>query len=237
MQAGTTIFVVAAFGLAGCTQIRTVDGFDALAASSDVVSIDGAGWGRSGTFAVAPVGAVGRFRRTAQSSTHNGERLSDGALHFQIEGNDEFGGLSAECAYSRETFDLTEEVSRRTTVTTSFLTGPYVMTCGYFRAGEAIGRIAMHEERSADIRTLRSGRAEIGDSKLGLTSVHAVPGLALDSGEPLGYAMDYASGGQAMLFANGGDRRIALPRTGRDERAAALLSGIALSLMWEPSES
>ncbi|ANY20866.1 hypothetical protein A6F68_02367 [Tsuneonella dongtanensis] len=228
--------LVSCLTVAGCQSITAVDGFDAVAARGEVLRIDGAGWGRSGHFAIAPAGTAGTFQRSAKATAVNGEKLALGDLKVTLAGG-EFDGLSAECAHSRETFEITEQVSRGTTIQSSYLTGPYLLTCGFYRGEAAIGGIAMHEEVANDVRTLRSGRVEVGEVRMRLTSLHSGPGLALPTGEPLGYAMTYGSGDEAVLFVNGGDRRLALPKNGRDERAAAMLAGVALSLVWDPGDS
>lgn len=235
MRRISAAILAAGLTLGACQSITSVDGFDAAASRGEVVSIDGRGVGRSGRFVIAPLGTAGTFKRSAQSRTVNGDKLAIGDLAFSLVGG-EFDGWSAECAHSRETFEISEQVSRRTTLGASYLTGPYVLTCGFYRDGEPLGGIAMHEEVGGSIGSARSGGGEVGPARMRVTSLHSSPGLAIPSGSPLGYAMDFADGGEAVLFANGFDRRVALPRTGRDERAAALLSGIVLSLVWDPGD-
>ena len=232
-----TIVTAAALCLAGCATAE-MDGFAEVAAKSELVNIEGVGWGRSGNFTLSPLGVAGKFRRSAGSSTVNGDKLSQGRVVFDLIGDGEFGGLQAECAHSRETFETSERVSRRATFGTSTLIGPYVMTCGFFRGADDIGGIEVREEQGGtfDGRTLRSGHADVGDAKMRLASIHAIPGIEMPSGPPMGYAMDFAGGGEAMLHSNGSTQQIALPPAGRDERTAALLSGIALALVWDPGD-
>lgn len=169
----------------------------------------------------------------------NGDNLAQGRLTFELSGAAEFAGLQGEFAHSRVTFDTAENLTSTTTIETRTVTGPFVLTCGFFRGDEDIGGIEMREERGTgmfDARVLRSGKAEVGGAEMRLTSLHRMIGTGIQSDAPLGYAMDFRSGGEAMLFSNGPVRRIALPREGRDERAVALLAGIALSLNWDPGE-
>ena len=231
------IVIAATLVLASCVTAE-MDGFADVAARSEVVRIEGVGWGRSGDFTLAPLGTTGRFRRSAESAMVDGDKLAEGRLTFDLAGDGEFGGMQAECAYSRETFETSERASRRMTIETSTVTGPYVMSCGFFRGNTDIGGIEVREQPGGafDGRVLRAGHAEVGNAELRLASVHDIAGTGIPSGSPLGYAMDFRGGERAMLYSNGATRQIALPREGQDERAVALLTGLALALVWDPGD-
>lgn len=231
------IVIAAALALGGCVTAE-MDGFADIAASSEVVRIEGVGWGRSGDFALTPLGVAGTFKRSAVSTTSNGDKLAEGRVTFDLAGHGEFGGMQGECAYSRETLETSERASRNVTIDTSMLTGPYVMTCGFFRGNSDIGGIEVREQLgdAFDGRVRRAGYGEAGGAELRLTSVHDIAGTRIPSGTPLGYAMEFRNGDRAMLYSNGSSRQIALPHEGRDERAVALMAGIALALVWDPGD-
>jgi hypothetical protein len=164
--------------------------------------------------------------------------LAEGHVSFALAGESEFDGLTGECAYSRETLGQTDVLGRRTTLETTFVTGPYVYTCGFYRGDAEVGALEMRERpgKVLDVRSLREGHGAAGTARLELASVHTFVGSSAPTEMPLGYKMTYASGEQAMLYTNGAARRITLPHTGRDERAAALLAGVALALVWDPGD-
>ena len=232
-----------AFGalfVAACsTMPADMVGFADVAANAEVVRIEGVGWTRSGDFAIAPLGIEGRFTRSANESGSNGLFSAEGHVRFELAGDGEFGGLSGDCAYSRETLRHEREIDDRVEVETSVLTGPLVYTCGFFDGDRDIGSLELRERpgEGFDVRSLREGRSEVGGEEAALHSVHNFMQTRLPTETALGYAMLFRDGEEAMLYSNGHSRYIALPRAGEDKRAAALLSGLALTLVWELRDS
>lgn len=223
--------------IAACsTMPDDMAGFADVAQGADVVQIEGVGWSRAGDFTIRPLGIEGHFTRSANESGTNGAFSAEGHVRFELSGDGEFGGLSAECAYSRETFREAESIDRNTQVETSVVTGPLIYTCGFFDGERDIGSLELRElpGEGFDVRALRQGRAEVGGAELALRSVHNSTHTRWSTESALGYAMLFRDGEQAMLYSNGAARHIALPREGEDERAAALLTGLALTLVWDP---
>jgi hypothetical protein len=223
--------------LGACTTVpATMAGFDEVAGQSEVVAVKGVGWARSGDFTIEPLGVSGRFTRSANESGAGDVQVARGHVRFQLAATGEFGGLSGDCWHARETIRHTDRLSRRVEIETSVVTGPLIYSCDFFDRDRQIGALELHERvgDGLEAAAMRDGVAEAGGERMTLRSVHKLARSRWPSNTPLGYAMRFGDGAEAMLYSNGPSRYVALPRAGADRRVAALLAGLALTLAWDP---
>ncbi|WP_423142563.1 hypothetical protein ACOYW6_04215 [Parablastomonas sp. CN1-191] len=228
--------LLAAFPSAGHAAPRMA-GFDRIAETTDRVDIKGVGWGQRGRFTLSGIDAAGQFDRTADENSVDGYKRQRGHVRFSMAGAGLSGALTGSCGYGQDSLSETAPVSRSIETTTTVTVRPFNLVCDFTRDGQPAGvlTLRMVPGRTVDIRTLRAGTLRYGGEVLALRSVHTFEGSKMPTAMPLGYMMTRANAEIAAAYFNGGTRTLALPKAG-PAREAALMAGVALTLMWDPGD-
>lgn len=215
---------LASASLAGCAAAPIALAPE-LAARTERVALTGVGSGESGRFKLGQ--SSGTFTRSytkvRQVPPFSTPRLtrSFGHVAFVVSGTDFPGETSADCRH------LEGEVGSSLQVTDV----PFRYRCRFSRGGQPMDAELLLDAAPLPVGFLtaetRAGEIRINGRVLSIEPIHHFPGLAVPSGDPLGYRF----GSAGAVDVNASPRTIFAPQAGPD-REAVLLGGLALSLLW-----
>lgn len=243
---------IVAIGLAAIlsaapAQARPMPEFRAIAArGGEQIEMTGVPSWTKGRFRIGADGTTGTVDRTALGRSReagfrgggmvasDGDVWRYGRMRFEVRGPAVGGTLAGSCGYDRSEARATigGVVAARPVL-------PLALDCDFARDGRAIGtlRIDGVVPGGAIPRAERTGEVRVGDTVLGIRSLHRTGGLGVKAETPLGYAFTGPAGDIGAIDLSGfTTRRLSLPSE-PGARDAVLAAGIALGLFWDPGDT